>query len=150
MESTKKARGRPVGTGIDDSAALDAVADELTAHPVMPPMTAMGIVASRLNLGPCLDSATRRLKRKWDKEGTARRQEARQRHAAQQMHRAAEGMQAIVRRYAEVMNSPEMVAWSQKMEAADKEFKRWQQSPQFADFSANIDKYALIARQIGF
>jgi len=73
-EKPSTRRGRPRGTGIDDSSTLAVVADVLLASPGMRPTTAMkravrGVEATRL----------RRLQEKWRDHGTRLLAEARER-----------------------------------------------------------------------
>lgn len=63
---TARRRGRPPGTGRDDSRTLTAVADILRAHPGMKATTAMRRQAG----GTATDSNLRRLQVKWKAEGS--------------------------------------------------------------------------------
>jgi hypothetical protein len=65
-EKQLRARGRPKGTGKDDSLALRRVAEMLVADPTLRPMTAM----KRLQK-PTNPSYVHRLNVKWRREGTA-------------------------------------------------------------------------------
>ncbi len=69
---TARRRGRPPGTGRDDSAMLTAVADVLQAKPGTKATTAM----RRLAKGAATDSDLRRLQVKWKAEGDRRMAEA--------------------------------------------------------------------------
>ena len=60
MDGQKKKRGRPKGSGVDDSEDLAAVADLLAANPRLKPTTAMKRVRCELS-----ESHKRRLQVKW-------------------------------------------------------------------------------------
>jgi len=65
MNSNKRGRGRPVGTGYDDAPTLEKMADLMVAQPTLKATTAM-----RRILGQPGPSQIRRLQVKW-KEGAA-------------------------------------------------------------------------------
>ncbi|GEO82510.1 hypothetical protein [Pararhodospirillum oryzae] len=82
-ESLKKNRGRPKGSGKDDSQALSKVADLLAAEDKMKPTTAMK------RAGVKNPSDLRRLQVKWRDEGAVHLQAAKQR--LEQKRNAARG-----------------------------------------------------------
>ena len=64
MSSTKRTRGRPRGTGLDDSSTLRKVADMLAADPSIKPTTAI-----KRALDKPTETAVRRLQGKWQHQG---------------------------------------------------------------------------------
>jgi len=142
MEQPKRARGRPNGPGIDDTESLAAVAEKLATDSSMPPMKAMGLVADELGLRPSRDSAIRRLKRKWDKEGTGLLAAARQRIAAEQMRRAAEVTAEYLKRWQEKMNSPEVIEFVRVMDKYAKFAREFAMSPKMAEFVRQMDDHS--------
>jgi hypothetical protein len=64
MSSIKRSRGRPRGTGLNDSPALRKVADMLAADPTLKPTTAIKRVLNRPD-----ETAVRRLQGKWKDQG---------------------------------------------------------------------------------
>lgn len=77
MSSTKRSRGRPRGTGLDDSPTLRKVADMLAADPSIKPTTAI-----KRTLDKPTETAVRRLQGKWKNEGAKYLAECRARRSA--------------------------------------------------------------------
>ena len=77
MKTEKRQRGRPIGTGLDDSPELSALADVLLEFPNLKPTTAMRKILLRPS-----EAAVRRLQSKWKKQREGLLDEAEQRLAA--------------------------------------------------------------------
>lgn len=138
MSSIKRSRGRPRGTGLNDSPALRKVADLLATDPVLKPTTAIKRVLDKPD-----ETAVRRLQGKWKDHGAKYLADAQARraavpaptrrtsasyspHTARQVFEAHKRMQdalsPAMRAAQEMMNSPAMLA---AQEAA----RRFQESP---------------------
>jgi hypothetical protein len=91
---TRRPRGRPKGTGTDDSVALRKIADLLVENPRLKPMTAMRQIAQ-----PANDSNVHRLNRKWKRDGQKALAEAeerkRRKQIGQEVRAAARAASAI-------------------------------------------------------
>jgi hypothetical protein len=80
MTPTKRPRGRPPGSGIDDMPALIQVADLLVGDPSLTPTTAMKrVMRSRTNWGAIDATLLRRWQDKWKHQGAALRVAAQER-----------------------------------------------------------------------
>lgn len=77
MNSTKRTRGRPRGTGLDDGPTLRKVADMLAADPALKPTTAI-----KRALDKPTETAVRRLQGKWQHQGPRYRADAIARRSA--------------------------------------------------------------------
>ena len=77
MSSTKRNRGRPRGTELDDSPTLKKVADMLAADPSLKPTTAIKRILDKPT-----ETAVRRLQGKWKDQGTRYRADALARRSA--------------------------------------------------------------------
>lgn len=77
MSSTKRNRGRPRGTGLDDSPTLRKVADMLAASPSIKPTAAI-----KRALDKPTETAVRRLQGKWKDQGARYLAEARARRTS--------------------------------------------------------------------
>ena len=64
MTKSTRRRGRPTGTGIDDSADLFRMAELLADHPSMKPTAAIKSISTKWT-----ESSVRRLQRKWKAVG---------------------------------------------------------------------------------
>ncbi|WP_153005432.1 hypothetical protein [Aureimonas ureilytica] len=70
MSNVKRARGRPKGTGKDDSVPLNKVADKLLASPGMTPSAAMKqVISNNPKSVTYFESTLRRLQVKWKEKG---------------------------------------------------------------------------------
>jgi hypothetical protein len=67
--TTKKRRGRPLGSGIDDSAELSQVADLLVRNPSMRPSAAMKQATRGRKGRETPETLLRRLQAKWKQQG---------------------------------------------------------------------------------
>lgn len=138
MNSNKRSRGRPVGTGLDDGPTLKKVADMIVANPSLRPTTAI-----RRALDKPEPSNIRRLQVKWKAGKAEYMVEAQARRAAASMpaHRVTapysprtgrniveahrkmqEALGPGFRAAQEMMNSP-------GMRAAQEAARRYQESP---------------------
>lgn len=138
MSSTKRNRGRPRGTGLDDSPTLRKVADLLATDPALKPTTAIKRVLDRPD-----ETAVRRLQGKWKDQGVKYSGDAQARRAAvpaptrrtgtsysprtarqlvEAHRRMQDALSPTMRAAQEMMNSPAMLA---AQEAA----RRFQESP---------------------
>lgn len=141
MNNSKRGRGRPIGTGLDDTPILNNIADMLVANPALRPTTA---------IRQCLDkpgpSNIRRLQVKWKAGSASYLAQAFKRRAAamapapvrlsssahtpntaRQIMEAQRKMQALLgsptlRTAHEMMNSPAMLA-------AHEAARRYRESP---------------------
>jgi hypothetical protein len=77
MDSVKPKRGRPIGTGIDDSKILAAIADALLANPKLRPTTAYKQIAHKSS-----EASIRRIQAKWNAQRELLLAAAEQRKAA--------------------------------------------------------------------
>ena len=84
MSTNKRGRGRPPGTGLDDSPTLRKVADLIAANPSLKPTTAIKRVLERPT-----DTAVRRLQGKWKEHGPRYRAEAQARRSVPATRRAS-------------------------------------------------------------
>ncbi|APX67933.1 hypothetical protein AV944_18110 (plasmid) [Sphingomonas sp. LK11] len=126
MSSTKRNRGRPLGTGLDDSPALGKVADMLAVAPSLKPTTAF-----KRALDKPTETAVRRLQGKWKDEGAKYLADAKVRRAAvpaparrssapysprtarqvfEAHRRMQDALSPAMRAAHEMMNSPAMLA----------------------------------------
>ncbi|MBN2973983.1 hypothetical protein JW805_18415 [Roseomonas aeriglobus] len=138
MNSNKRSRGRPVGTGLNDGPTLKKVADMIVANPSLRPTTAI-----RRALDKPEPSSIRRLQVKWKAgkaqymaEAQARRAAASMparrvsapysprtgRHIAEAHRKMQEALGPGFRAAQEMMNSP-------GMRAAQEAARRYQESP---------------------
>ena len=138
MNSNKRSRGRPIGTGLDDGPTLTKVADMMVANPLLRPTTAI-----RRALAKPEPSNIRRLQVKWKagKAGYIADAQARRavastparrvsasysprtgRHLMEAQRKMQEALGPGFRAAQEMMNSP-------GMRAAQEAARRYQESP---------------------
>lgn len=146
MTISKRPRGRPRGSGKNDTMILAQVADLLVANPSMKPTTAMKrVISSRTDWPETDETLLRRLQDKWKRDGdtmlVAARERARPKSPsalevmaligtaylqAHQIARSPEVLRALEavsswdRRLKQVMASPEISRWLKQMTSLNK------------------------------
>lgn len=101
MNTVKRGRGRPPGTGLNDHPALTRIADALLQTPRMKPTTAMHRVLDKPDA-----TTVRRLQGKWKAKGSLYLAEAKARRAAAQEAEQRSLEATMCRRLAEAARPP--------------------------------------------
>lgn len=156
MSSNKRTRGRPRGTGLDDSPTLRKVADMLAADPSLKPTTAI-----KRALDKPTETAVRRLQGKWQHQGTRYLADAQARRSAVSVParrasapyspRTARQMLEAHRRMQDAlgpsMRAAQELANSPRFMAAQEAARRLQESPAFRAAQELVNSPAFLAAQ---
>jgi len=136
MSTNKRGRGRPPGTGLDDSPTLRKVADLIAANPSLKPTTAIKRVLERPT-----DTAVRRLQGKWKEHGPRYRAEAQARRSVPATRRASrshaprtarqifEAHRRMQDALGPAMTAAQEMMNSTAMREAQEAFRRYHESP---------------------
>ena len=136
MSTNKPGRGRPPGTGLDDSPTLRKVADLIAANPSLKPTTAIKRVLERPT-----DTAVRRLQGKWKEHGPRYRAEAQARRSVPATRRASrshaprtarqifEAHRRMQDALGPAMTAAQEMMNSTAMREAQEAFRRYHESP---------------------
>ena len=145
----RRARGRPIGTGLDDRLTLQKMADMIVADPSMRPTT-----AAKRALDAPGESTIRRLQVKWKAGGTRYLGDARAkrsaaivprrtaapysprtfRHLGEAQRKLSEAISPRMREVHEAMNSP-------AMQAAQEALRRYQESPEMRAMQESMRRF---------
>lgn len=127
MNSSKRGRGRPTGTGLDDGPTLKKVADMMVANPSLRPTTAI-----RRALDKAEPSNIRRLQVKWKAGSTEYLADARTRRAvapAPARRTSASYSPRTARQFAEAQRAMQTALGGTGLMAAQEAMRRYQDSP---------------------
>jgi L-rhamnose mutarotase len=148
MSIDKRPRGRPRGSGKNDTHQLRQVAELLIRDPSLKPTTAMKrILRSRSGWGATDETLLRRWQIKWKENGAQFLAIERDCAQAQQL---APSARSFVQRLAEIQNSPEMRRWQEMMRGIQNspEFKRWQEVARAIQESPVLKRWQGVANAI--